>query len=75
MSTWNRLDLQTLGSQPIMPRNLPEHCFGRKEQKEYLSVVSYKYIYSMRASLYMAWGKAEHRPDSCSLSPQSGPTL
>jgi hypothetical protein len=26
MSTCNRLDLQTLGSQPIMPKNLPEHC-------------------------------------------------
>jgi hypothetical protein len=25
MSTCNRLDLQTLGSQPIMPKNLPEH--------------------------------------------------
>ena len=22
----NQLDLQTLGSQPIMPRNLPDHC-------------------------------------------------
>jgi hypothetical protein len=27
MSTCNRLDLQTLGSQPIMPKNLPEHCY------------------------------------------------
>ena len=27
MSTCNRLDLQTLGSQPIMPKNLPDHCF------------------------------------------------
>ena len=26
MSTCNRLDLQTLGSQPIMPKNLPDHC-------------------------------------------------
>ena len=25
MSTWNRLDLQTLGSQPVMPKNLPDH--------------------------------------------------
>ena len=25
MSTSNRLDLQTLGSQPIMPNNLPDH--------------------------------------------------
>ena len=26
VSTCNRLDLQTLGSQPVMPKNLPEHC-------------------------------------------------
>ena len=25
MSTWNRLDLQTLGSQPATPKNLPDH--------------------------------------------------
>ena len=25
MSTCNRLDLQTLGSQPITPKNLPDH--------------------------------------------------
>ena len=25
MSTYNRLDLRTLGSQPIMPKNLPDH--------------------------------------------------
>ena len=27
MSTCNRLDLQTIGSQPIMTKNLPNHCF------------------------------------------------
>ena len=27
MSTCNRLHLQTLGSQPMMPKNLPDHCF------------------------------------------------
>ena len=25
MSTYNQLDLQTLGSQPVMPKNLPDH--------------------------------------------------
>ena len=25
MSTSNRLDLETLGSQPLMPKNLPDH--------------------------------------------------
>ena len=28
MSTFHRLDLQTLGSQPIMPKNLPDHYVG-----------------------------------------------
>jgi hypothetical protein len=28
MSTCNRLDLQTLGSQPVMPKNPADHCFG-----------------------------------------------
>ena len=27
MSTCNRLDLQTLGSQPITPKNLPDHTW------------------------------------------------
>ena len=26
MSTCNRLDLQALGSQPILPKNLLDHC-------------------------------------------------
>ena len=25
--TYNRLDLQTLGSQPVMPTNLPDHWY------------------------------------------------
>ena len=28
MSACNRLDLQTLGSHPVMPKNLPDHCTG-----------------------------------------------
>ena len=27
MSTCNRLDLQTLGSQPVVPKNLSDHWF------------------------------------------------
>ena len=29
MSTCNRLDLQTLESQPVMPKNLPDHWLER----------------------------------------------
>ena len=28
MSTCNRFDLQTLGSQLVMPKNLPDHCLS-----------------------------------------------
>jgi hypothetical protein len=31
MSTCNRMDLQTPGSQPIMPKSLPYHCVLIKE--------------------------------------------
>ena len=34
MSTCNLLDLQTLGSQPIMPKNLPNHCIPPYDQEE-----------------------------------------
>ena len=30
MSICNRLDLQTLGYQPIMPKNLPGHWLGEE---------------------------------------------
>jgi hypothetical protein len=33
MSTRNRWDLQTLGSQPVMPENLPGHGDKRKSTK------------------------------------------
>ena len=29
MSTCNRLDLQALGSQPVLPKNLPDHWSDR----------------------------------------------
>jgi hypothetical protein len=33
MSTCNRLDVQTLGSLPIMLKNLPDHCFCLHKKK------------------------------------------
>ena len=32
MWTCNRLDLQRAGSQPVMPKNLPNHCSSMKER-------------------------------------------
>ena len=32
MSTCNWLDLQTLGSEPIMPKNLPDLCCSLESQ-------------------------------------------
>ena len=31
MSTCNRVDLQTLGSLPVMPKNVPDHWQGVKK--------------------------------------------
>ena len=33
LSTCNRLDLETLGSQPVMPKNLPDRCWGDLRSK------------------------------------------
>ena len=43
MSTCNPLDLQKLGSQPVMPKNLPNHCFRpwRSKQAGQSPVVTY----------------------------------
>ena len=32
LSTCNRLNLQTLGSQPVMPNNLPDHWPAAREE-------------------------------------------
>ena len=34
MSTCKRLNLQTLGSQPVMPKNLSDHCRGDGQSVE-----------------------------------------
>ena len=36
MATCNRLDLQTLGSQLVMPKNLPDHCTTLEGPMEYV---------------------------------------
>jgi hypothetical protein len=41
MPTCNRLDLQTLGSQPIMPKNLPDHCLCASFQNSWSSLSNY----------------------------------
>jgi hypothetical protein len=33
MSTCNRLDLGTLGCQPIRPKNLPDHRFDDRDSR------------------------------------------
>ena len=40
MSTCNRLDLQTLGSQPVMPKNLPDHCLPSTKINSYMKTPS-----------------------------------
>ena len=50
MSTCNRLDLQTLGSQPVMPKNLHDHCTG-----EWRNFVSPHVIKSTRIRVFSYW--------------------
>jgi hypothetical protein len=50
MSTCNKLDLQTLGSQPIMPQNLPEHCFKIKVEAQTLYEVKVKILVVFKQS-------------------------
>ena len=38
MSTCNQLDLQTLGSQLIMPKNLPDHCLCELQNKGMINI-------------------------------------
>ena len=49
MSTCNQLDLQTLGSQPIMPKNLPDHC----------TTVATPTFYMMRLSMLDHYARIE----------------
>ena len=46
MCTYNRLDLQTLGFQPVMPKNLPDRCTS--------DVVLFDYINGV-GGLYVEW--------------------
>ena len=41
MSTCNQLDLETLGSQPVMPKNLPGHCKELREVECTIAVESF----------------------------------
>jgi hypothetical protein len=54
MSTCNWLDLQTLGSQPIMPKNLPEHCHTHPlvfPAKLQIHKHNHEYQYSLKESV------------------------
>ena len=47
MSTCNRLELQTLGSQSVMPKNLPNHWMGAKPQSSfYYYILHYLQLHS-----------------------------
>ena len=59
MSTCNRLDLQTLGSQPVMPQNLPDR-WPEKAPKVVEILVFHRYqilTFASRAvmSRWMSW--------------------
>ena len=53
MPTCNQLDLQTLGSQPVMPRNLPNHCNILKHFTQILFSQGYHLTWSRRSLGYL----------------------
>ena len=55
----NRLDLQTLGSQPVMPKNLLDHCLPiiLQESIEYTSNDFYFYLYFISFSFFETEGQ------------------
>jgi hypothetical protein len=59
MSTCNRLHLQTIGSQPTVPKNLPNHCNAHRgvftEPRMSLSLIVYL------SNLFCAWKKSHLR--------------
>ena len=66
MSTCNRLDLQTRGSQPVMPKNLPDHwhasviweMFGHNRLVEILVILNPTGGYMLTSSSFplLNWG-------------------
>ena len=65
MSTCNRLDLQTLGSQPVMPKNLPDHwvgdgtpCTVPSENFDYCLII----IRSLLWYIYRIWNQESSAP-------------
>jgi hypothetical protein len=75
MSTCNRLDLQTLGSKPIMLKNLPDHCshlmIGKNRQlviDEPVEVQHYKKITDHFRGIYRIYPnviKENRRMSTC----------
>ena len=51
MWTCNRLDLETLGSQPVLPKNLPNHWF-EWVSIHFRSICAISTIESMEVGIY-----------------------
>ena len=56
MSAYNQLDLQTLGSQPVIPKNLPDHCLEGDE----MGGSALKQILRALYSLLMGYGNTRN---------------
>ena len=60
MSTCNWLDLQTLGSQPVMPKNLPDHCPRSLHYSHYLQRLHMRVQYQRHSINKLSyWSKAK----------------
>ena len=49
MSTCNQLDSQTLGSQPIMPKKLPDHCCTGRWSRILLHITWWELVFKIEA--------------------------
>jgi hypothetical protein len=83
MSTCNRLDLQILGSQPIVPKNLPDHClqyiFNSGESSSFFNIflsveVTWFYFALMMEKCPLSIQKeSRHAANYLELSPRGRP--
>jgi hypothetical protein len=68
MPTCNRLELQTLGSQPIMPKNLPDHCSEPTASEGMASSFS-----NLNYTVKKLWDILLHSPEIlCTHQPKTG---
>ena len=71
MSTCNRLDMQTLGSQPVMmPKNLPDHC--TLAQYSWTLFFIFYFCYPIAKKTYVVGMKSKCGKSTCIITRKKG---